>query len=122
LRPQQIRVIIADDHAVIRHGLRSIFKSQTDFRVVAEATDGEETCPLCNQLSLDVLLLDLRVQKKDGLRVIAELLSRAGEPKPRIVVVTTYEDEEDIRRALNSGAKGYLLKGAGLLARDSRGR
>jgi two-component system, NarL family, response regulator len=109
---QQIRVIIADDHPVIRHGLRSIFKSQKDFRVIAEATDGEETCRLCNQLFPDVLLLDLRMPKKDGFQVIAELLSRAAGPKPQIVVMTTYEGEEDIRRALNSGAKGYLLKGA----------
>jgi two-component system, NarL family, response regulator len=109
---QQIRVIIADDHPVIRHGLRSIFKSQKDFRVIAEATDGEETCRLCNQLVPDVLLLDLRMPKKDGFQVIAELLSRAAGPKPQIVVMTTYEGEEDLRRALNSGAKGYLLKGA----------
>jgi two-component system, NarL family, response regulator len=110
--PQQIKVIIADDHPVIRQGLRSIFKSQKDFRVIAEATDGEETCQLCNQLFPDVLLLDLRMPKKDGLQVIAELLSRGGGAKPQIVVMTACQDEEDIRRAMNSGAKGYLLKGA----------
>jgi DNA-binding NarL/FixJ family response regulator len=115
IAPQQIRVIIADDHPVVRHGLRSIFKSQKDLRVIAEATDGEETCQLCNQLLPDVLLLDLRMPKKDGLQVIAELLSSAGGPKPKIVVITTYDGEEDIRHALNSGAKGYLLKGADLL-------
>jgi DNA-binding NarL/FixJ family response regulator len=102
---QRIKVIIADDHPVIRHGLRSFFKSQKDFRVVAEATDGEETCQLCNQFLPDVLLLDLQMPKKDGLQVIAELLSRAGGPKPQIVVMTAYEGEEDIRRALNSGPK-----------------
>jgi two-component system NarL family response regulator len=115
IAPEQIRVIIADDHPVIRHGLRSIFKSQKDLRVVAEAADGEETCQLCNQLLPDVLLLDLQMPKKDGLQVIAELLSCTGGPKPQIVVMTAYEGEEDIRRALNSGAKGYLLKGADLL-------
>jgi len=115
IAPQQIKVIIADDHPVIRQGLCSIFKSQKDFRVLAEASDGEETCQLCNQLVPDVLLLDLQMPKKDGLQVIAELLSRAGGPKPQIVVMTAYEGEEDIRRALNSGAKGYLLKGADLL-------
>jgi YesN/AraC family two-component response regulator len=78
---QQIRLIIADDHPVIRHGLRSIFKSQKDFRVIAEAADGEETCQLCNQLLPDVLLLDLRMPKKDGLQVIAELLWRPGGAK-----------------------------------------
>ena len=115
IAPQQTTVIIADDHPVIRHGLRSIFKSQRDLRVVAEAADGEEACQLCNQLLPDVLLLDLQMPKKDGLQVIAELMSRAEGPKPQIVVMTAYEGEEDIRRALNSGAKGYLLKGGDLL-------
>jgi two-component system, NarL family, response regulator len=115
IAPQQIKVIIADDHPVIRKGLRSVFKLQKDFEVIAEASDGEETCQLCKQLLPDVLLLDLRMPKKDGLQVIAELLSGAGWPKPEIVVMTTHEGEEDIRRALNSGAKGYLLKGADLL-------
>ena len=111
----QIRVIIADDHPVVRHGLRSILGSQKDIRVIAEASDGEEACQLCEQLSPDVLLLDLRMPKRDGLEVITRLLSRAGDLKPRIIVMTTYESEEDIRRALSAGAKGYLFKGANLL-------
>jgi two-component system NarL family response regulator len=110
----QIRVIIADDHPVVRHGLRSILRSQKDIRVIAEADDGEEACQLCEQLSPDVLLLDLRMPKKDGLEVI-RTLSQAGERKPQIIVMTTYEGEEDIRRALGAGAKGYLFKGANLL-------
>jgi CheY-like chemotaxis protein len=75
---QEIRVIIADDHPVVRHGLRSIFESQKDLRVIAEAADGEETCQLCNQLLPDVLLLDLRMPKKNGLQVIVQLLSVQG--------------------------------------------
>src|SRR5215469_11366743 len=110
----QIRVIIADDHPVVRHGLRSALRSQNDIRVIAEASDGEEACQLCEKLSPDVLLLDLRMPKKDGLEVI-RTLSQAGERKPQIIVMTTYEGEEDIRRALGAGAKGYLLKGANLL-------
>src|SRR5215469_18354629 len=90
----QIRVIIADDHPVVRHGLRSALRSQNDIRVIAEASDGEEACQLCEQLSPDVLLLDLRMPKKDGLEVIMKLLPRGGEPKPRIIVMTTYESEE----------------------------
>jgi len=112
---QQIRVIIADDHPVVRHGLRSILRSQKDIKVIAEASDGEEACQLCEQLSPDVLLLDLRMPKRDGLEVITTLQSRAGAVKPRIIVMTTYESEEDIRRALSAGAKGYILKGANLL-------
>jgi two-component system NarL family response regulator len=59
----------------------------------------------------DILILDLRMPKKDGLQVVTELMSH-GEPKPRIIVMTTYESEEDVRRALKAGAKGYLVKGA----------
>jgi len=105
-----ISVLIADDHPVVREGLMTILKSQNDIKVVAEATNGEEALELCNQYSPDVLLLDLRMPKKDGLQVITELAARRPS-KPRIVVMTTYESEEDILRALKAGAKGYLVKG-----------
>ena len=108
---QQLRVIIADDHPVVLNGLRAILTTQKDIRVIAEATDGEETCRLCVQLSPDVLVLDLRMPKKNGFQVVTELLSRTAEPKPGIIVMTTYESEEDIRRALSAGARGYLVKG-----------
>jgi two-component system NarL family response regulator len=103
-----ISVLIADDHPVVREGLAAIFKSQKDIKVIAEATNGEEACELCQKLSPDVLLLDLRMPKKDGLQAITELMAR-GATKPRIIVMTTYESEED--RALKAGAKGYLVKG-----------
>jgi len=103
-------VLIADDHPVVQEGLAAIFKTQKDIKVVAEATNGEEALELCNQHSPDVLLLDLRMPKKDGLQVIAELAAQPS--KPRTIVMTTYESEEDIRRALKAGAKGYLVKGA----------
>jgi len=106
-----IRVLIADDHPVVREGLVTILKSEKDIEVVAEAADGKETCELYNELAPDVLLLDLRMPEKDGLQVITELMSH-GEPKPRIIVMTTYESEGDVRRALKAGAKGYLVKGA----------
>lgn len=105
-----ISVLIADDHPVVREGLAAIFKSQEDIKVVAEATNGEEALELCNQHAPDVLLLDLRMPKKDGLQVINEVTARRL-AKPRIIVMTTYESEEDIRRALKAGAKGYLVKG-----------
>jgi two-component system, NarL family, response regulator len=106
-----IRVLIADDHPVVREGLVTILKSEKDIKVVAEAADGKETCELYNELAPDVLLLDLRMPEKDGLQVITELMSH-GKPKPRIIVMTTYESEGDVRRALKAGAKGYLVKGA----------
>jgi DNA-binding NarL/FixJ family response regulator len=105
-----IRVLIADSHPVIREGLVAIFQLQKDITVIAEATDGEQACELCYQLSPDVLLLDLRMRKKDGFQVITELMSRRS-PKPRIVVMTTYESEEDRRRALRAGAEAYVVKG-----------
>ena len=108
---QQIRVLLADDHPVVRQGLATILKSQKDIKIVAEAADGEEVCNLCDQLSPDVLLLDLRMPKKDGLQVIAELVSRRVS-KPRIIVMTAYETEQDIRQALKAGAKSFLVKGA----------
>ena len=108
---QQIRVIIADDHPVVREGLAAILRSQEDIKIVGEATDGEEACELYDQLFPDVLMLDLRMPKKDGLQVLTELMSRRA-PEPRIIVMTAYESEEDLRRASNAGAKGYLVKGA----------
>jgi two-component system, NarL family, response regulator len=105
-----INVLIADDHPVVREGLAAILKSQKDIKVVGEATNGEETLELCDEHSPDVLLLDLRMPKKDGLQVITELTARRVS-KPRVIVMTTYESEEDIRRALKAGAKGYLVKG-----------
>jgi DNA-binding NarL/FixJ family response regulator len=109
---QPIRVIIADDHPVIREGLAAILRSQNDIEVVAEATDGEEACELYDQLSPDVLLLDLRMPKKEGLLAVIELMSSPRAPKPRIIVMATYEGEEDIHRTLSAGARGYVLKAA----------
>jgi DNA-binding NarL/FixJ family response regulator len=107
---QPIRVLIADDHPAIREGLATIFRSQNDIEVVAEATDGEEACQLYDQLSPDVLLVDLRMPKKDALPAVIELMSSHRAPKPRIIVMATYEEEEDIHRALSAGARGYVLK------------
>jgi two-component system, NarL family, response regulator len=105
-----ISIVIADDHPVVREGLAAIFKSQNDIKVVAEAANGEEALELCNHHLPDVLLLDLRMPKKDGLQVITELAAHRAS-RPRVIVMTTYESEEDIRRALKAGAKGYLVKG-----------
>jgi two-component system NarL family response regulator len=106
---EQIRVVIGDDHPVARQGLSAILGSMDDVKVVAEAADGEEACQLYYRHSPDVLLVDLRMPKKDGLEVIGDLMS-GRPPKPRIIVMTTYEDKEDIRRAVKAGAKGYLVK------------
>jgi len=104
----EIRILICDDHPVVREGLVTILTRQKDLKVIGEAKDGEEACRLYDTLLPDILLLDLRMPKKDGLEVITELMSRT--PKPRIIVMTTYEATEDIRLALTAGAKGYMLK------------
>lgn len=106
-----IRVVIADDHPVVREGLAAILRSEPDIQVVAEATDGVHACALYDQHLPDVVILDLRMPRKDGLQVVRELMS-SRRPKPRIIVMTTYETEEDVRRALQAGAKAYLVKGA----------
>lgn len=107
---KKIRILIADDHPIVREGLVTILALQEDMQVVGEARDGEEACQLYDQLSPDILLLDLRMPKKDGLQVVAELMSRT--PRPRIIVLTTSEKSEDLRRSLTAGVKGYLVKGA----------
>ena len=106
-----IRVLIADDHPVVREGLAAILRSEPDVQVVAEATDGVHACALYDEYLPDVVILDLRMPRKDGLKVVTELMS-SRRPKPRIIVMTTYETEEDVRRALQAGAKAYLVKGA----------
>ena len=95
----------------MREGLAAILRSEPDIRVVAETTDGVHACVLYDQHLPDVVILDLRMPRKDGLQVVTELMS-SRRPKPRIIVMTTYETEEDVRRALQAGAKAYLVKGA----------
>jgi DNA-binding NarL/FixJ family response regulator len=109
---QPISVVIADDHPAIREGLAAVFRSQNDIKIVAEAADGEEACQLYDQFSPDVLMLDLRMPKKNALQVVIELMSSPRAPKPRIIVMATYEEEEDIHRTISAGARGYVLKAA----------
>lgn len=107
----QIRIVLADDHPVARQGLSAILGSLDNVEVVAEASNGEEACELFRRHSPDILLVDLRMPEKDGLQVVDELMS-GQQRKPRIIVITTYEDEDDICRAIRAGARGYLVKAA----------
>jgi DNA-binding NarL/FixJ family response regulator len=105
----RIRVLIADDHAVVREGLVSMIKrSRADMTVVGEASNGREAVQLWKQERPDVTLLDLRMPELDGVDVIKEI--RASDKKARIIVLTTFDGDEDIYRAVQAGAKGYLLK------------
>ena len=104
----KIRVILADDHPVVRDGLAAILNRQPDMEVVAEAADGEEATELYNRHQPDVMVLDLRMPKRDGVTVVQMVL--AAHPHARLLVMTTYDGDEDIFRCLSQGAKGYLLK------------
>src|ERR1700741_767733 len=106
----KIRILISDDHPIVREGLVEMLTRQKDIRVIGQARDGEEACQLYNKLSPDILILDLRMPKKDGLQVVTELMSQR--PRPRIIVLTNSAKAEDLRRTLAAGAKSYLLKGA----------
>ncbi len=103
-----IRILIADDHTIVREGLGVIISTQKDMLLVGQAADGEEAVALYAQHKPDVVLLDLRMPKKDGFQVVTELIAR--DPAARIVVITTYDGDEDIRRSLKAGARAYLLK------------
>lgn len=102
------RVLIADDHGVVRHGLNAIIGLQPGLEVVGMAADGEEALRLYFELAPDVLVLDLRMPRLDGVEVVRRITAR--QPDARILIVTTYDTDENISQALRAGAKGYLLK------------
>jgi two-component system, NarL family, response regulator len=104
-----ITVLIADDHPVVREGLAAILKSESDIKVVAEAANGEDTLEMCRQHLPDVLLLDLRMPRKDGLEVMTKLAACTGSG-PQVIVMTTHDSEDDILRSVKTGAKGYIIK------------
>jgi DNA-binding NarL/FixJ family response regulator len=105
----RIRVLIADDHDVVREGLVSMIRrNRADMTLVGEAGTGREAVELWNEHRPDVTLLDLRMPELDGVDVIKEI--RATDEKARIIVLTTFDGDEDICRAIQAGAKGYLLK------------
>src|SRR3984885_5036857 len=108
---KKIRFLIEADHPIVREGIMTILALQSDLKVVGQAGDGEEACLLYDELSPDILILDLRMPKRDGQEVVNELMSR--KPRPRIIVLTNSAKTEDLRRALTAGGKGCLFKGAG---------
>lgn len=105
---RKIRVIIVDDHPVVRFGIAAIIGSQPDMEVIAEANSGEEACELCTQKDADVVLMDLRLPGMTGVEAITAI--QKTKPDLRFIVLTTYDGDEDIFRALGAGAQAYLLK------------
>jgi two-component system NarL family response regulator len=107
-KKKRIRILIADDHTVVREGLVSLVKRKSDMVVLAEASNGREAVDLWKQHRPDVTLLDIRMPEMDGVSAINEI--RELDPNAHIVVLTTYDGDEDIYRAIKAGAKAYLLK------------
>jgi NarL family two-component system response regulator YdfI len=103
-----IRILIADDHLIIRQGLRLILETEPDFELVGEAADGAEAIRLCTDLHPEVVLMDLRMPGMDGLTAIERL--HTEQPEVAVVILTTFNEDELMLRGLQAGARGYLLK------------
>ncbi len=107
MKPKK-KLIIAEDHTIVRDGLRSIFEADDELEVIGEAGDGMEAIRLINNSDPDILLIDLNMPKMDGISVIREVKKQSG--KIKIVVLTMHSDEEYILEAFSSGADGYCIK------------
>lgn len=105
---QKIRILIADDHAVVREGLRTLISVKPDMELVGEAADGNEAVAQARALQPDVILLDMIMPNKDGLQAITEI--KQDNPQARILVLTSFDDDDKVFAAIKAGALGYLLK------------
>ena len=125
-RPAKIRLLIADDHPVVRQGLTAMLEDQEDMTVVAKANDGPAAVAAYRQHSPDVALIDCRMPGLDGSEMITAIRTEFHDAQ--IMIVTTYDTDEDLYQAVRAGARGYLLKDTSLeeftdcIRRVSRGR
>jgi two-component system NarL family response regulator len=106
---EPIRILVVDDHNIVRQGLVALLNTVPDLKVIAEASNGEEAIEIHLRHKPDITLMDLRLPKLGGADAIARI--RQETPAARIVVLTTFDGDEDIYRAIQAGARGYLLKG-----------
>jgi DNA-binding NarL/FixJ family response regulator len=111
-KPGVIRVVLADDHPVVREGLRGMLAAEPGIEVVADAASGAEAVAVAARYQPDVVLMDLRMPNGDGVEATSEIVG--VHPGIRVVVLTTYETDADIVRAVEAGAVGYLLKDASI--------
>lgn len=107
---EKLKVLLADDHKLLRAGLKLLLQRRDDLQVVGEAADGEQTLDLFAQLAPDILLLDLSMPKLDGIECLKELKRR--NPAAKVIVLTMHEDESYIKRAMQAGAVAYVHKSA----------
>lgn len=105
---KKTRILLVDDHQVVRMGLAAIIAAESDMRLVGEASDGMEAVTLARELAPDVILMDLMMPQKDGAEATAEIL--AINPNIKILVLTTFGESDEVKRALNAGATGALIK------------
>ena len=106
--PKTIRILICDDHAVVRRGLRSLVGVKPEMELVGEAVDGEEAVSMAKKLKPDVIIMDLVMPRKDGVTAIAEIKKKNHDA--RILVLTSFSDDKNVFSAIKAGASGYLLK------------
>jgi DNA-binding NarL/FixJ family response regulator len=106
----KIKILIADDHPVVREGLNSMISNEADFQVIGEAVDGLEAVRKARELKPDVVLMDLRMPELDGVEAIRRI--NAEDPNIKFIILTTYSDDEFIFRGIEVGARAYLLKDA----------
>ncbi|HSM70833.1 MAG TPA: response regulator transcription factor [Anaerolineales bacterium] len=107
---EKIKILMADDHPVVRAGIRGMLETQPEFEVIAEAENGREAFEQIGKLKPDVVLMDLRMPEMDGVEAIGKIKEKY--PDTNILVLTTYDTDADIVRAVEAGATGYLLKDA----------
>lgn len=107
---EAIRILIADDHPVVREGLFAMLSRESDFEVVGEARDGVEAVNKAKELSPEVVLMDLRMPELDGVEAMNQI--KSAKPDTKFIILTTYSDDEYIFRGIEAGARGYLLKDA----------
>ncbi|MEM9092448.1 MAG: response regulator transcription factor [Cyanobacteria bacterium P01_F01_bin.53] len=105
-----ITILVTEDHGIVRQGIVSILQLQEDLSVIAEARDGQEAVDLYGIYRPDITLMDLRMPNMEGVDAIARI--RENDPKANIIILTTYDTDEDIYRGLQAGARGYILKDA----------
>src|SRR6266487_4514950 len=109
-RLDKIRIVVADDHFIVRMGLVALVDTEPDMEVVAEAADGVQAVEHYAKFKPDLILMDLRMPLKSGIQATLDI--RREHPDARVLMLTTFDGDEDIYRALQAGAKGYVLKSA----------